>query len=162
MTRTILGIFFLLLPLLEIAGFVVVGSRIGAFATVGLVIASAVLGALLLRIQGVGALRRAQTEVEAGGAPDRGIVHGAMIVLAGLLLVFPGFITDIIGLLLFLPPVRDLAWNAIRSRIVVVGTAFGMRGGQARRETKVIDLDEQDYREIDGNGPSPWRRPDAE
>lgn len=162
MTRTILGIFFLLLPLLEIAGFVVVGSRIGALATVGLVIASAVLGALLLRIQGIGALQRAQIQVQAGGAPDREIVHGAMIVLAGLLLIIPGFITDIIGLLLFLPPVRDLAWNAIRSRIVVVGTGFGMRGGQARRETKVIDLDEQDYREIDGKGPSPWRRPDAE
>ena len=100
--------------------------------------------------------------VPAGGAPDREIVHGAMIVLAGLLLIIPGFITDIIGLLLFLPPVRDLAWNTIRSRIVVVGTGFSMRGAQARRETKVIDLDEQDYREINDNGPSPWRRPDTE
>lgn len=162
MTRTIFGIFFLLLPLLEIAGFVVVGSRIGALATVGLVIASAILGALLLRIQGIGALRRAQVQAQAGGAPDREIVHGAMIVLAGLLLIVPGFITDIIGLLLFLPPVRDLAWNAIRSRIVVVGTGFSMRGAQARRETKVIDLDERDYREVDGNASSPWRRPDAE
>ncbi|MCO5161470.1 MAG: membrane protein FxsA [Mesorhizobium sp.] len=162
MTRAILGIFFLLLPLLEIAGFVVVGSRIGALATVGLVIASALLGVVLLRIQGLGALRRAQALTQAGGTPDREIVHGAMIVLAGLLLIVPGFITDVFGLLLFLPPVRDLAWNAFRARIVVVGTGFGMRSGKARREAKVIDLDEQDYREIDGNGPSPWRRQDPE
>lgn len=162
MSRSILGIFVLLLPLLEIAGFVVVGSRIGALATVGLVVASAILGAVLLRVQGMGALRRAQIQAQTGGAPDREIVHGAMIVLAGLLLIIPGFITDIIGLLLFLPPVRDLAWNALRSRIVVMGNGFGARGGQARREAKVIDLDERDYREVEGGSSSPWKRPDSE
>jgi len=108
----------------------------------------------------MGALRRAQIQAQTGGAPDREIVHGAMIVLAGLLLIIPGFITDIIGLLLFLPPVRDLAWNAIRSRIVVVGP--GGRGGRARREAKVIDLDERDYREVEGGASSPWKRPDSE
>jgi UPF0716 protein FxsA len=158
MRRSVIALFILILPLLEIAGFVVVGSRIGALATVGLVIASGVLGSVLLRIQGMSALRRAQIEAQAGGAPDREIVHGAMIMLAGLLLIIPGFITDIIGLLLFIPAVRDIAWNAIRSRIIIVGgrgtTAAGGRGG---RQTKVIDLDEQDYREVDENG-SPWRK----
>lgn len=162
MNRSVIGLFILLLPLLEIAGFVVVGSRIGALATVGLVIASAVLGSVLLRVQGMSALRRAQAQVQAGAAPDREILHGAMIVLAALLLIIPGFITDVVGLLLFLPPVRAIAWNAIRSRLVVVRSASGMRPGRPSQGPKVIDLDEQDYREVDGNATSPWRRPDAE
>jgi UPF0716 protein FxsA len=158
MRRSVIALFILILPLLEIAGFVVVGSRIGALATVGLVIASGVLGSVLLRIQGMSALRRAQIEAQAGGAPDREIVHGAMIMLAGLLLIIPGFITDIIGLLLFIPAVRDIAWNAIRSRIIIVGNRGGTAAaGRGGRQTKVIDLDEQDYREVDENG-SPWRK----
>lgn len=158
MRRSTIALFILILPLLEIAGFVVVGSRIGALATVGLVIASGVLGSVLLRIQGMSALRRAQIAAQTGGAPDREIVHGAMIVLAGLLLIIPGFITDIIGLLLFIPAVRDVAWNAIRSRIIIVGSKGGAASaGRSTRQTKVIDLDEQDYREIDENG-SPWRK----
>lgn len=158
MRRSVIALFILILPLLEIAGFVVVGSRIGALATVGLVIASGVLGSVLLRVQGMSALRRAQIEAQAGGAPDREIVHGAVIMLAGLLLIIPGFITDIIGLLLFIPAVRDIAWNAIRSRIIIVGNRGGTASaGRAAQQTKVIDLDEQDYREINENG-SPWRK----
>ncbi len=160
MTRSLIGLLILILPLLEIAGFVLVGSRIGALATVGLVVAAALLGAVLLRVQGLGALRRAQAQAQAGVAPDREIVHGAMIVLAAVLLMIPGFITDIIGLLLFLPPVRDLAWNAIRSRLVVMTGATGFRREQAGRQPKVIDLDEGDYRDLDPDAPSPWRRPD--
>jgi UPF0716 protein FxsA len=81
-----------------------------------------------------------------------------MIMLAGLLLIIPGFITDIIGLLLFIPAVRDIAWNAIRSRIIIVGNRGGTAAaGRGGRQTKVIDLDEQDYREVDENG-SPWRK----
>ena len=162
MTRSIIGLFILVLPLLEIAGFVVVGSKIGALATIGLVIASAILGAVLLRIQGMSALRRAQVVAANGSAPDREIVHGAMIVLAAILLMIPGFITDIVGLLLFLPPVRDLAWNALRSRIVVTGGGFGFTRDGARRGPKVIDLDEQDYRDLDPDASSPWRRPRAD
>lgn len=160
MTRSLVGLFILILPLLEIAGFVLVGSRIGALATVGLVIAAALLGAMLLRVQGLGALRRAQAQAQAGLTPDREIVHGAMIVLAAVLLMIPGFITDIVGLLLFLPPVRDLAWNAIRSRLVIMTSAAGFRREGARSETKVIDLDEGDYRDVDPDPRSPWRRPD--
>lgn len=158
MTRSIVGLFILLLPLLEIAGFVVVGRNIGALATVGLVIASAVLGVVLLRVQGFGALRRAQSQAAGGVAPDREIVHGAMIVLAAILLMVPGFITDIFGLLLFLPPVREITWKAIRARLVVVGSSFATRHDAARRDPKVIDLDENDYHDAKGDRSSPWRK----
>ena len=156
MTRTLAAFFILILPLLEIAGFVVVGSQIGALATVGLVIASAVLGAMLVRIQGFGALRRAQAAADTGGKPDREIVHGALILVAGILLIIPGFITDIAGLLLFIPPVRDVAWRALRSRISIVTAGGRASASRPPPGGPVIDLDEDEYREVDPA--SPWRR----
>lgn len=152
MRISFLPFFLLALPLLEIAGFVVVGRQIGALATVGLVLASAIAGSLLLRHQGLGAMARARAEVEAGRDPSRQLAHGAMIVLAAILLIVPGFLTDIVGLLLFLPPVRDLAWRVLKSRITDV-SSFGMR----RQRERTIDLDAEDFSRRP-NPDSPWRR----
>lgn len=158
-----LSFLFLALPLLEIAGFVIVGRQVGALATVGLVIASTVVGAMLLRHQGLGALRRAQAEIEAERDPSRQLTHGAMTVLAALLLIVPGFITDIVALLLLLPPVQDFAWRFLKSRISVVGNVqmggFG-RGFRSRERGTVIDLDDDDYTRTGGRPDpnSPWRR----
>lgn len=156
---------FLALPLLEIAGFVVVGKQIGALATVGLVLASTIAGSLLLRHQGFGVMRRARAEMDAGRDPSRQLAHGAMIVLAAVLLIVPGFITDIVALLLLLPPVRDFAWLKLKSRIVVAGN-FGMGGFgggfRGRERGKTIDLDDEDYSRTGGkpNPSSPWRHLD--
>ena len=156
-----LPLFLLALPLLEIAGFVIVGREVGALATVGLVLASGIAGVLLLRHQGFGVMARVRAEMAGGGDPSRQLAHGAMIVVAAILLIIPGFITDIIGLLLFLPPVRDLAWRRFKGRIVVA-TDFST-GGFRRPRDKVIDLDDGDYSREDDfkRGPdhnSPWRR----
>jgi UPF0716 protein FxsA len=157
--RALPALLFLLMPLLEIAGFVVVGSQVGVLGTIGLVVASAILGSVLLRVQGFGALRRAQVEAATGGTPDREIVHGAMILVAGILLIIPGFITDLVGLLLFLPPVRDLAWRALRARLVVVSSRDGFAASSRRsRDPRVIDLDADDYSETERDD-SPWNRP---
>ncbi|AZO40374.1 MULTISPECIES: FxsA family protein [unclassified Mesorhizobium] len=157
-----LPLFLLALPLLEIAGFVVVGRQVGALATVGLVLASGIAGALLLRHQGFSVMTRIRTEMDAGRDPSRQLAHGAMIVLAAILLIIPGFITDIIGLLLFLPPIRDLAWRALKGR-VVLATNFSTGGFRGRQRDKTIDLDDGDYSRSDdyARGPdhnSPWRR----
>ena len=157
-----LPLFLLALPLLEIAGFVVVGRQVGALATVGLVLASSVAGALLLRYQGFGVMTRVRTEMNAGRDPSRQLAHGVMIVLAAILLIIPGFITDIFGILLFLPPVRDLAWRLLKSR-VVLATDFSTGGFRPRQRGKTIDLEDGDYSRADdyGRGPdhnSPWRR----
>lgn len=162
MRISFLPLFFLVLPLLEIAGFVVVGRQIGALATVGLVLASSVAGALLLRHQGFGVMKRVRAEMDAGHDPSRQLAHGVMIVLAAILLIIPGFITDIFGLLLFLPPVRDLAWRLFKGRIVLA-TSFSTGGFRGRRREKVIDLEDGDYSREDDfkRGPdhnSPWRR----
>ena len=162
MRISFLPLFVLALPLLEIAGFVVVGRQIGALATVGLVLASAIAGAMLLRHQGFSVMTRIRAEMEAGRDPSRQLAHGAMIVLAAVLLIIPGFISDIFGLLLFLPPVRDLAWRALKGR-VVLATNFSTGGFRGRQRDKTIDLDDGDYSRSDdyARGPdpnSPWRR----
>lgn len=161
MRLSLFPLFLILLPLLEIAGFVVVGREIGALATVGLVILSSIAGSLLLRHQGFGVMARVRAEMDAGRDPSRQLAHGAMIVLAAVLLIIPGFITDIIAILLLLPPVRDLAWRLLKNRIVVA-TSFSS-GFSARRRDRVIDLDDSDYTREDDfkRGPdhnSPWRR----
>ena len=135
---TFILLFILALPLIEIAGFVVVGSEIGVLATIALVILSGVAGSILLRIQGFGVLTRIRAELEAGRDPGRELAHGAMILLAGILLLIPGFVTDIVGLLLFVPPVRDLVWRFLKRRVVVSGSFSagfgGFRRPQARRQ----------------------------
>ena len=130
------------LPLVEIAGFAFVGGLIGVLPTVALVIATTMLGAVLLRIQGIGIVGRIRAAMETGQAVDRELVHGLMIAIAGILLVIPGFFTDIFGLALFFPPLRELVWRILKSRIVVVGAAgpgFRPRGPQT------IDLDSEDF-----------------
>jgi UPF0716 protein FxsA len=158
----VIPLFLLALPFLEIAGFVIVGRQVGVFYTLALVVASGVLGAMLLRIQGFGVMSRVRKELDAGQDPSRQLAHGAMILLAGVLLLIPGFVTDIIGLLLFLPPVRDLAWRFLKSRVVVSAGSFGGftrpgAGSGARSRGKTIDLDEDEY----SSGPDAGRRPDS-
>ena len=158
-------LFLLALPFLEIAGFVIVGSQVGVLYTLALVIASGVLGAVLLRVQGFGIMARIRTEFDAGRDPSRELANGVMILLAGVLLLIPGFVTDIIGLLLFLPPVRDIAWRFLRDRVVVSAGSFSgfSRPDAARsgRRGKTIDLDADEY----SSGPrpdSPWRKIDRD
>ena len=93
-----------------------------------------------------------------------------MVLLAGILLLIPGFVTDILGLLLFLPPVREIAWRFLKSRIVVSAGSFGgfarpgarsgARASDRQRGGKTIDLDEDEYSSGPNAGPrpnSPWR-----
>lgn len=166
MRLSLVPIFVFLMPLAEIAGFIVVGKMLGVWATLALVILSAVLGATLLRIQGIGILQRISAESRNGGDPGREMVHGAMIVIAAFFLMLPGFLSDIIGLLLFIPAVRDLAWKVLRKRIVVLGSTRPFRRGPGPNTApgpqprpsgtgRVVDLDETDFhREPDRN--SPW------
>lgn len=133
----------LIVPLAEIAMFIVVGGQIGVLATVALVLATAVSGSILLRIQGFGVMTRIRASLDAGGMPGRELVHGFMIMAAGLLLLTPGFITDTIGLLLFVPAIRDLAWSLVRDRVVVA--ASGPRKPRSGGGDRTIDLDNDEY-----------------
>jgi UPF0716 protein FxsA len=155
---SLIPLFLLLLPLIEIAGFVVVGRQIGVLPTLGLTIATGIAGGMLMRYQGFSVLARIRAEIEAGRDPSRNLAHGVMILVAGVLLLIPGFVTDIAGILLFIPPIRDLGWRFIKRR-VNFSADFGRMGGFARNggREKTIDLDEDDYTK--GPDPrSPWRQ----
>ena len=154
-------ILILLMPLAEIAGFVLVGRAIGVWSTLGLVVLTSVVGILLLRAQGFQMLRQLSSEGREGRVPGDTIVHGAMIVVAAFLLLIPGFITDIVGLALFIPAVRRLIWSAVGRRIVVSSSAYSRSyhyeagfDPQTRRGP-VVDLEDDDFQR-EPNPSSPW------
>lgn len=152
-------VLFFIAPLVEIASFIIVGRAIGVLPTLGLIILSALVGVALLRVQGAGLLRRLQTEARKGLDPGRELVHAALLVVAAFLLIVPGFFGDVIGILLFLPFVRDLAWRLIKPRIMVRSafTESGF-GTTRRRDENVVDLGDDEYQH-EPDPTSPWREP---
>jgi len=102
----VLFILFALLPILEIALLINVGSVIGGWNTVGLVLLSAFIGAYFVKREGVSTLQTAQEKMQRNEVPGKELVEGLMLVVAGILLVTPGFITDIFGFLLAMPGSR--------------------------------------------------------
>lgn len=126
------------LPLLEIAILVMVGSNIGVIATIGLVIFTGFLGSYLLRAQGLSAFTKLRQEVMSGRVPDKHLADTAMIVLAGIMLIIPGFISDVIGILLFIPFVRRWLLKSFAGRVNIVRTKSGIQ------ET-TIELDESEF-----------------
>jgi len=156
---TFIPFLLLAVPLAEITVFVLVGGQIGVMATLGLVVATAVAGAILLRIQGFGVMERIRRTLEAEQIPGRELVHGVMIMIAGVLLLTPGFVTDTCGFLLFVPAIRDIGWRFVRDRIVVQTVqARGPGNGQGQRPSRgpTIDLDEDDYSSDRRDPRSPW------
>jgi UPF0716 protein FxsA len=99
-------ILLLLVPVAEIAVFVQVGSRIGAGMTVLLVVVSAVVGGWLVRRQGLATATRVQAMVARGESPALGMLEGLALLAAGVLLIIPGFLTDIAAFALLIPPLR--------------------------------------------------------
>jgi len=112
----------LALPFLEIAVFIEVGSNLGISATLGTTLLTAALGVYLMRIQGLATLNAVRTSLDHNEVPLRSAFDGACQLLAGALLLIPGFLTDSIGFLLFVPPFRSLvlAWILARSNVTVV------------------------------------------
>ena len=96
----------IVIPAIEIATFVQVGGAIGAWETAALTLLNAILGVSLVRVQGLGVLRRVQAAAERNEAPVREVFDGACLLLAGACLLIPGFVTDALGVLLLVPPVR--------------------------------------------------------
>jgi len=137
-------------PILEIATFVYVGQWLGVWTTVALVVLAAILGVAILRYQGLDALRKINQDIKLHRPPARGIANGFMIVVASFLLIIPGFLSDIVGLLLLVPPVRQLIWRLVGRRINV---SYHTRYRRRRRQDDFVDLSKEDYRRND-NSPS--------
>jgi UPF0716 protein FxsA len=114
---------FLLLiavPIIEIALFIEIGGWIGSWPTIGVVVLTAAVGTVLLRAQGLAALGEVQRTLNIGGNPAPALAHGALILVAGVLLLTPGFFTDGVGFLLLVPAVRAAVIRHLRRRMTVV------------------------------------------
>ncbi len=109
---------FLLIPVVEVVLFILVGSRIGLAATIGLVILTALIGASLVARQGRAIVHQARGQLLEGRFPAGPLAHGVMILVAGALLLTPGFLTDGIGFALLVPGVRTVVhrWVVRRYR----------------------------------------------
>lgn len=166
-------VLLLVLPIAEIAVFIEVGGWIGAGPTVALVILATLVGSVLLRWQGLSVLRRAQAAADRGELPVGAVFEGFCIVTAAILLIVPGFLTDVVGLLLFVPFLRNALgrWLFERmrrqggTRIWINGRPMHRPGGGGRTPPGVID---GDYREVGEEtaaseapriGGSRWGRP---
>jgi len=103
---TILFLLFVLVPLVEIYFLIKVGAIIGAIATIGLVVFTAVLGALLLRLQGLATFQRLQMTLARGELPAMEMLEAVLLAVGGALLLTPGFVTDTLGFLCLIPPAR--------------------------------------------------------
>lgn len=97
---------FLVVPFVELFVILQVGQAIGALNTVAALVLVSVVGAWLVKREGLGVVRRVQERVARGAVPGRELVDGALILFAGALLLTPGFVTDLVAILLLVPPVR--------------------------------------------------------
>src|SRR4051812_12069759 len=119
---------FIVVPLAELYVIIQVGQAIGALPTIAILLLDSVLGSMLLRAQGRAVWRRFNEALAAGRMPHREVVDGVLVIFGSAFLITPGFITDVVGVVLLLPPTRALvcAWLARRlARRVSVGVVDG-------------------------------------
>ncbi len=122
---------FIVVPIAELYVIVKVGQLIGIWPTLALLLADALLGSLLLKHQGRSAWRRFNEALAQRRFPGKEVADGVLIVIGGTLLLTPGFLTDIVGLFLLVPPTRAIARRVLRRFTVGRFTVVGMPGGGA-------------------------------
>lgn len=150
------GVLFILLlavPIVEIALFIEIGELIGVWPTIGIVIATAIAGATLLRSQGLATLRSARASLAENRFPIDEVFDGLYLAIAGALLLTPGFFTDAVGLLLFVPPVRA----SLRRRLaayVAARAEVKIHAASASADWQAGPVIDGEYRDV-----SPDRRP---
>jgi UPF0716 protein FxsA len=135
------------LPLLEIAVFIQVGDAIGLWPTLAAVVLGTFIGVSVVRAQGISVLGRLRQQVDAGQPPEREVFEAFCLVLAGIFILLPGFVTDILGILLMLPPLRGLLFNAV--------AGYAKKRGATYKRSVVIEgeFEEVPEENQDANGP---------
>jgi len=150
----------LLIPVIEIALFIQVGDLIGLWPTLAIVVLTAVAGTALMRAQGFAVLRRAQAALERGELPMAEVFDGACVLIGGLLLLTPGFFTDLLGLTLLIPVLRGWIGRLAMTWLLRNGTVR-VRAGAEVRPRGPVTIDGE-FHEVGGEpGPAlpPERRP---
>ena len=145
---------FILIPLLEIWLFILLGGFIGIYPTLFIILLTAILGTFLVKTQGVNVLKEIQSKFNELENPTEPIVHGAMILFAGALLLTPGFFTDTVGFLLLLPKVRRAAFFWLRNKVNLVRYSSPESSGDDKN--KYSDIEVTDYKEVEPEEKSPW------
>ena len=117
MTLIFLIAAFLTIPLIEVWILLQITDLAGLLNTIGLLILTSIIGALLVRREGISVFRKAKNEMTQGQMPEKQILDGFLILLGGVLMLTPGFFTDIIGFLLLFPPTRLLLRTVVIKRL---------------------------------------------
>ena len=172
--RFVLPLVFIGIPIAEIALFLQVGDLIGLWPTLAAIVGTALLGTAILRRQGLAVLRDAQQTLDQGGLPVNPVIHGLFLVIGGVLLLTPGFLTDAVGFALLVPAVRLKIASALlaalkRSKSVQV-YSFDMGGSRPETSRRppggpdngpIIEgevVRDDSARSRDGDDESPWQR----
>lgn len=141
----LLALLFLVVPLVELFVILQVGQAVGAVPTIGLLLVMSVAGGWLMKREGLGIARRIQRTVDAGQVPGRELVDAFLILFGGALMLTPGFLTDVLGLALLLPPVRAVVRRVAAARLASIAVTRTTLGGSPgpggpRRSDGVIDV----------------------
>jgi UPF0716 protein FxsA len=162
----ILLLLLVALPLLEIAILIKVGSLIGVAGTIAIIVATALAGIAIVRLQGLGVARRGLAAIRAGEPPVEHMLDGMLLMFAGGCLIAPGLLTDVIGAILLVPPLRFLvAQLIVRRGVVGVVRTTGFRRSKAapaqdrRPAHGPAPTIEGDYERIDERTIKPSQKP---
>jgi UPF0716 protein FxsA len=173
--KFLLPLVFIGLPIAEIALFIEVGGLIGLWPTLVAIVGTAVVGTAILRHQGIAVLGEAQLAMDGGRLPIDSVIHGLFLLIAGILLLTPGFLTDAVGFALLVPPVRLAIARWLLERLrgsdrvhihtvhmggfdakTTEGRAEGQRGAGPVIEGEAVRVEDDD-RTAGPESPSPWR-----
>jgi UPF0716 protein FxsA len=123
----VLALLFLVIPIVELYVIIQVAHAIGVFDTLGLLVLDSIVGGWLMKREGMGVLRRLQAKLSTGDLPSTELVDGFLILFGGALMLAPGFLTDLLGMALLLPPIRAVARRVLarrfKSTVITRGTA---------------------------------------
>jgi UPF0716 protein FxsA len=121
----VFALLFLVVPLVELYIIIQVGQAIGALNTIGVLLLDSIVGAWLMKREGLGVFRRIQEQLNRGIVPGVAIVDGFLVLFGGALMLTPGFLTDLLGISLLLPPVRAVLRRVLARRFTIVASNRG-------------------------------------
>jgi len=138
----VLVILFIVVPIAELYVLIQIGQAIGILPTIALLVIDSVLGAMLMRSQGRAAWMRFNQALAEGRVPGKEVLDSALVIFGGALLLTPGFLSDILGLILLLPPTRALVRRVLVARfggLLVANAATGAQNRMGRMFTFQTD-----------------------
>ncbi len=150
----ILALLFLVVPIVEIYIIIQVGAAVGGWNAIALIILVSIVGAWMVRREGLSLIGRIQSQLNEGSLPTKELVDGLLVAMAGALMLTPGFLTDAVGLLCLFPPSRAIIRTVLIARfagkVQVAGSGFG---GFGSGFGDIVDVGEATIRPEDDDGP---------